>query len=62
MQFTLNQRQNSRKPHLHTCPESEEIGLIDALNREQTGKIVVSALYHRNSLTLGSGDATLVSS
>jgi hypothetical protein len=36
--------------------------LIDAPNREQTGKIVVSALYHRNSLPQGSGDAILVDS
>jgi hypothetical protein len=50
MKFALNKRQSSQKPSLGAGPKSEEMKLIDAPNREQTGRIVVSALYHRNSL------------
>jgi hypothetical protein len=61
MKFTLK---NVRAlEHFHfSGSESEEMGLIDALNREQTGRIVVSALYHRNSWPQGSDDAILVNS
>jgi hypothetical protein len=61
MKFTLNKRQNSRKPHLRLPWELRD-RLIDAPNREQTGRIVVSALYHRDTLTQGSIDAILVNS
>jgi hypothetical protein len=62
MKFGLNKRQSSRKPPLGVGPESEEMRLTDAPNREQTGRIVVSALYHLKSLTQDRGNAILVNS